>query len=135
MAIRSSMGRRLADGETRLVEQLLSMEGVRIRLADSLSHFRAVFDDSPVAIALSDDSGRFVQVNPAMCRLLGRTAEQILGHTSLEFTHPDDHAVNAQVGGLIDGAPDRIARVEKARARRRRGPVGLADPHARVRGR
>ena len=113
MAIRSSIGRRLAVSETRLVEQLLSMEGVRIRLADSLSHFRAVFDDSPVAIALSDDSGRFVQVNAAMCRLLGRPADQVLGRTSLEFTHPVDQAINAQVGGLIDGAPDRIARVEK----------------------
>ncbi len=65
MAIRSSVGHRLVVSETRLVEQLLTMEGVRIRLADSLSHLRAVFDDSPVGIALSDDSGRFVQVNTA----------------------------------------------------------------------
>ena len=86
------------------------MEGVRIRLADSLSHFRAVFDDSPVAIALSDDRGRFVQVNAA----IGDAVQWMPDHGSLLYA---------------------IANHALLRPPRRRGPVGLADPHARVRDR
>jgi diguanylate cyclase (GGDEF)-like protein/PAS domain S-box-containing protein len=113
VAIRSMVGRRLAESETRLVEQLLKMEGVRGRLAESLTQFRGVFDDSPVGIGLSDENGRFIQVNAALCRLLGRAREEILGRSSLEFTHPDDRAFHARATELIEESSDGIARVEK----------------------
>jgi sigma-54 dependent transcriptional regulator, acetoin dehydrogenase operon transcriptional activator AcoR len=31
-----------------------------------------------------------LRVNDAMCRLLGRDAEEIVGRSILEFTHPED---------------------------------------------
>lgn len=42
------------------------------RLAESEAQFRALFDQSPVAVALADQS-RYLLVNDALCRLLGRT--------------------------------------------------------------
>ena len=113
MGIRSMVGRRLAESETLLVEQLLTMEGVRARLAESLTRFRGVFDDSPVGIALADEHGHFAQVNDALCRLLGRSPEEVVGRSSLEFTHPDDQALHAEATRMIEDSDDGIARVEK----------------------
>jgi diguanylate cyclase (GGDEF)-like protein/PAS domain S-box-containing protein len=113
MGIRSMVGHRLATSETMLVEQLLKMEGVRTRLSESLTRFRGVFDDSPVGIALADEHGHFAQVNEALCRLMGRTPEELLGHSSLEFTHPDDRALHAAATRMIEEAEDGVGRVEK----------------------
>ena len=52
--------------------------------------FSAVFDSSPVAIALLDQDGLFARLNDSFCRFLGRPREDLLGHDALEFTHPDD---------------------------------------------
>jgi len=113
MGIRSLVGHRLAASETMLVEQLLKMEGVRTRLSESLTRFRGVFDDSPVGIALADEHGHFAQVNDALCRLMGRTPEELLGRSSLEFTHPDDREMHADATRMIEEAEDGIGRVEK----------------------
>jgi PAS domain S-box-containing protein len=42
--------------------------------------FRAAFIASPDALVLIDDEGRYLEVNPATCALLGRTRQEILGH-------------------------------------------------------
>jgi PAS domain S-box-containing protein len=41
-------------------------------------HFQALFDGSLDAIGIVDDEGRFVDVNPAACRLYEMTREQLL---------------------------------------------------------
>ncbi|MEQ1508272.1 MAG: response regulator, partial [Myxococcota bacterium] len=41
--------------------------------------FRAVFDHAPSGIALVDESLVYLDVNPAMCRFLGRSRDAILG--------------------------------------------------------
>jgi len=53
-------------------------------------HFDAAFDASPIGMALYNTDGRFVRVNDAMCRLLGREAEALEGVRDQELTHPDD---------------------------------------------
>ncbi len=53
--------------------------------------FRQIFNDSPLAIALaSGEHRRFVQVNPALCRLTGRSADDLLGRPWIDIVHPDD---------------------------------------------
>jgi PAS domain S-box-containing protein len=49
-----------------------------------------VIDDAPVGIARVSLTGRYVEVNAAMCALLGRDAAEIVGHDYAEFTHQDD---------------------------------------------
>ncbi len=55
--------------------------------------FRAVYERSPVGIAMVDSrTGRVLQVNPKFCEIAGRTEEELL-RTDLEsITHPDDMA-------------------------------------------
>jgi PAS domain S-box-containing protein len=45
--------------------------------------------DAPVGIGVCDEDGRVRAVNTSLTRLLGRPADQILGHPFLNFIHPD----------------------------------------------
>ena len=57
----------------------------------ALSHVDS-FDDAPprVARALKNDVAVFLEVDDATLQILGWSAEELIGHRSLEFIHPDD---------------------------------------------
>ncbi len=55
-----------------------------------IRRFQAVFDTSPVAIALLDEDSRFSSVNAALCAFLSRSPSELVGHRPTEFMHPDD---------------------------------------------
>ena len=58
--------------------------------------FRQIVNDCPLAIALiAAEDERFVQVNPACCALVGRSAEELVGRPWQDFVHPDDRATDA----------------------------------------
>ncbi len=75
--------------------------------------FRQVFQESPVGIGLSDEHGHFVAANAALCRLLGRAEAELLGRSSVGFTHPDDRPAHSKAQTLIANAADGVVRVEK----------------------
>ncbi len=81
-------------------------------LVASERRFRAVFQGSPVAMAISDEDGRWVQANAAFGKLLGVDEDEVAGLTPDRFVHPDDLALlsMAQAGSL--GGEDGIPRVE-----------------------
>ncbi len=59
--------------------------------AAATSLFEQGFDAAPIAMVLSDPAtGRYMRVNDAMCRLLGRPREELMRMTVNEVTHPDD---------------------------------------------
>ncbi|MCW2952064.1 MAG: domain S-box protein, partial [Conexibacter sp.] len=69
--------------------------------------FRRAFDDAPIGMAVVDPlHGGFVRVNDAMCRLVGRPRETLLGLSVEDVTHPDDRGgiAAAQRAFLNDGA-------------------------------
>ncbi len=57
---------------------------------DSTEMFEVAFAGAPIGVALIGFDGRFLRVNHALCVMLGRSAEEIVGSTSQPFTHPDD---------------------------------------------
>jgi PAS domain S-box-containing protein len=66
---------------------------VRTRVAEeamrrSESKFRAVYAQAPSGIGLLDSTGRFVDVNPALMRLVGRDAADMADHRISEFVPP-----------------------------------------------
>jgi PAS domain S-box-containing protein len=58
------------------------------RLRESKELLRAIFDGSLDAKLLADDSGRYIDANPAACALFGLAREQLLGRSLLEFAEP-----------------------------------------------
>ena len=77
--------------------------------------FREIFDASPVGMALADERGLFVEVNPAWCRLLGRTPDELIGHSSSEFTHREDLGQHRSMERMLGDTTDEggVVRVEK----------------------
>ena len=71
----------------------------------SARRFQAVFDTSPVAIALLDPDTCFASVNAALCAFLARQPSELVGHSPAEFIHPDDlipSGLVSMAGSTID---------------------------------
>ncbi len=69
------------------------LQGFEKKVEGSEGRFRTLYQRSPVGIALVDPgSGRFLEVNPKFCELLGRTEEEVVQLNFLSVTHPDDVA-------------------------------------------
>jgi len=65
-----------ADG-TPLSEQGFIVDVTARKQSEGL--FRAVFDNAFEAMTIADDSGRYVDVNPAACELFGRSRAELVG--------------------------------------------------------
>src|SRR5215218_1419850 len=63
----------------------------------SEDRFRRGFVDSPIGMAIISADWRWLEVNDALCRTLGRTREELVGRTPAEATHPDDIASSRAV--------------------------------------
>jgi PAS domain S-box-containing protein len=53
-------------------------------------HFRRVFEDSPVGIALVGTDLRLVDANRALCAITGFTHDELVGKHFEDIAHPDD---------------------------------------------
>lgn len=81
-------GRTLVAGTMIDVSALRAAESAR-RESDEL--FRQGFESSPIGMALIDGhSGRYLQTNDALCRLLGRGRAELAQLTYMDVTHPDE---------------------------------------------
>ena len=75
------------------------------RLGDQLSLIQEI---APFGLAIVGIDGHWQDVNPALCRLVGREREELLKLTFQEITHPDDLAadlaeLNRMLAGEIGG--------------------------------
>jgi PAS domain S-box-containing protein len=53
-------------------------------------HFRRVFEDSPVGIALVGTDSRLIDANRAFCTLMGFTRDELVARRFEDIVHPDD---------------------------------------------
>jgi diguanylate cyclase (GGDEF)-like protein/PAS domain S-box-containing protein len=68
------------------------------------------FEDSAIGMAIEDLDGRFLQVNFALCAMLGYTDQQLLGMGYQQVCHPDDLEDPAHLESLRDGSVRRVIR-------------------------
>jgi two-component system, sensor histidine kinase and response regulator len=86
---------------------------VALALADSERRFRAAFAHAPVGMALVAPDGRWLDVNPALCAMLGSDAVDLLGTTFTAQTYPDDREISlATLKAIVNGEHD-VATFEK----------------------
>jgi len=86
-------GRHPAPAQRRLLEQFATHAAVAIDharihtlISESEQLFRAMFDRSPIAIALMTEDRCLTRVNPACVRLLGRDAAELVGRPAVELS-------------------------------------------------
>jgi PAS domain S-box-containing protein len=67
-------------------------------LRSSESHYRSIFENALIGVAVTDKDFNYTDVNEALCKLLGYTKEEIVYNTSIyDITHPDDIAEGVAV--------------------------------------
>ncbi|HVN14796.1 MAG TPA: PAS domain S-box protein, partial [Anaerolineales bacterium] len=63
-------------------------------LSVSEARFRAIFNDAAVGIGIMGLDRKIIDANPALCRMYGRTCEEMIGMNASEATYPSDNAVS-----------------------------------------
>ncbi|HYA16499.1 MAG TPA: diguanylate cyclase, partial [Bryobacteraceae bacterium] len=62
-------------------------------LRDSETRFRTVFLHASIGMAVTTPTGRLIEVNTAVCQILGYDEKEMLGLDVLALTHPDDRTM------------------------------------------
>lgn len=105
------------DDQGRVVAMDCTLERVRDKTRTerafraSEERFRTVFDKNSVGMALTDVSGHINRVNEALCRLLGRREEDLIGVDAVTLIHPDDRRERATPDTHPGGSPGRELRL------------------------
>ena len=108
------------------VEDVTGFRETERKLSVAVETFRTAFDSAPIGMALVGLDGRFVEVNAALCEILGYPSDDLQRLTFQDITHPDDlHVDLAQAEQLARGEIDRY-QMEK-RYYDRRGHVVWAQ--------
>jgi len=98
-------------------------------LKTSEERFRSIFEHAATGMVTVNPDGRLLQVNPAFCRFLGYTPEELRRLTIQEITHPEDLAVTCQVLQMGRTGAIRVLAIEK-RYLRKDGSVAWAHTNA-----
>ncbi len=59
-------------------------------LSQEVEERRRIFETSHDLILVTDTSGNFIQVSPSVTAILGYQPADMIGHSAVEFIHPDD---------------------------------------------
>lgn len=100
-------------------------------LENLLELYRIAFEASPIGMSFVSPDWRFVECNPALCAMLGRSDDELRGRSATDFTHPDDvdlHTRDQQ--RLIDGEIDHYEL--EARYIHKDGHAGWVSVHVGV---
>ncbi len=65
-------------------------------LREVRERFESAFDNAPIGMAMIAMDDRWLQVNDALCRITGRTEQELKATTLRALTHPDDVEIDAQ---------------------------------------
>jgi diguanylate cyclase (GGDEF)-like protein/PAS domain S-box-containing protein len=72
------------------LQDVTARRDAELRLARSEERFRLAMDHAPVGVVLAGPDGRWLMANRALCRILGRAEDDLVGLTFEDLTHPAD---------------------------------------------
>jgi PAS domain S-box-containing protein len=77
-------------GASRIARDLSESKRTQQALNQEIEERRRIFETSQDLILVTDTKGTFVQVSPSSKTILGYRPEEMIGHSAVEFIHPDD---------------------------------------------
>jgi PAS domain S-box-containing protein len=93
------------NGRITVTYRLLTLQDIteRIRaekvLEESERHFRNIFAEVPIGMAIVDLEGHVLQVNKAFCEMLEYDEQELIGLNLSAITHPDDIGADMLLAG------------------------------------
>ncbi len=85
---------------------------------ESEERFRLAFQYNAAGMTLTGADGRFLQVNQALCKMLGYSEEELLAKTFQDVTYPGDRAVSADLFQQVLTGEREYAELEKRYVRK-----------------
>jgi diguanylate cyclase (GGDEF)-like protein/PAS domain S-box-containing protein len=79
-------------GTVMTLDDVSEQHASRQRLALAERSLRSTFDHAPIGIAVLDPEGELLQVNRALCELLGANEDDLLATGLQDVAHPDERA-------------------------------------------
>jgi two-component system sensor histidine kinase/response regulator len=77
-------------GATSIARDITEQHRLELDLEQSEARFRETFDEAPIGVALVGPNGRWLEVNRALCDIVGYTEAELLALTFQDISHPDD---------------------------------------------
>jgi diguanylate cyclase (GGDEF)-like protein/PAS domain S-box-containing protein len=94
----------LRQAQDRLLSLAFQREAELHALRESEERFRTAFDSAAIGMALVGLDGRWLQVNSALCLMVGYSETELLERTFQQITHPDDLGADLErLGQLVAG--------------------------------
>jgi PAS domain S-box-containing protein len=77
----------LLEANRQLSQEIVERKQIEQDLRRSEERFRLAFEEGPLGMGLVDINGKYLQVNRALCRMLGSTREQLRGESVVGLAH------------------------------------------------
>ena len=69
------------------ISEIINSEKI---IQEKSEKLRLIIENSPLGVSTTDLTGIFIDVNPALCKMLGYEKDEIIGKHFNVFSHPDD---------------------------------------------
>ena len=86
--IRSASGKIV--GISKTARDITESKRTQHALSQEIEERRRIFESSNDLILVTDTAGNFIQVSPSVTAILGYQPSDMIGHSAVEFIHPDD---------------------------------------------
>jgi PAS domain S-box-containing protein len=77
-------------GASKIARDVTESKRTQQALNQEIEERRRIFETSQDLILVTDTKGNFVQVSPSSMTILGYEPAEMIGHSAIEFIHPDD---------------------------------------------
>lgn len=77
------------------------------------ARFRLAMASAGIGMAIVSTDGRWIEINPALCRLLGYQAQELIGQPVQALSHPDDLPLTQRALEPLPGGDEDVVEVEK----------------------
>jgi PAS domain S-box-containing protein len=77
-------------GASKIARDITESRKTQAALSQEIEERQRIFETSQDLILVTDTNGNFVQVSPSSMTILGYEPAEMIGHSAVEFIHPDD---------------------------------------------
>ncbi|MBR1172494.1 PAS domain S-box protein [Bradyrhizobium sp. KB893862 SZCCT0404] len=77
-------------GASKVARDVTERKRAEMALNREIEERQRIFETSQDLILVTDGFGNFIQVSPSVKAILGFSPEDMVGHSAIEFIHPDD---------------------------------------------